>query len=102
MWVLTSHYGLFSSGHLESMMGSLKLLHLLHVHLLELLDLWSWTFLVDSLDVLMEGMELIGRGKGMDLFLELFAVGRVLHLHLVLPALMLESFGVLLKTLNFL
>ena len=102
VWLLTSPFAVLSGGSLESHMGSLDLVHLGHVDFLELLDLWGWASLVHGLDEFTDGLDLMGGGKGMDLTLELFAVSRFLHLHLVDLGLMLESFAVLLKSLKFL
>jgi len=84
VWLLTSPFAVGMGGFLESHMGHLDFVHLSHVELLELLDLYSWTLLVHGLDELTEGMDLIGFEKILDFSLELMAVVRVHHLLLVL------------------
>merc|ERR1719313_291184 len=102
VWLLTSQFAVGMGGFLERHMSMLDLGDLFHVDCFELLDLRSWTFLFHGMDECADGMDLFGIDKSMDLFLELFAVGRFLHLHLVIHGLLLESFAVLLKSLKFL
>jgi len=101
-WVLTGNLHVFLGGSLELHVSHLELLHLSHVSGLDLLHLLSWAGLLDGLDELGESDELLGVDESLTLHLELLSMGGFLHLHLVFLALSLESFTVLLKTLNFL
>jgi len=101
-WVLTGNLHVGLGGLLELHVSHLELLHLSHVSGLDLLHLLSWAGLLDGLDELGESDELLGVDESLTLHLELLSMGGFLHLHLVFLALSLESFTVLLKTLNFL
>jgi len=102
VWGLTGNLHVGMGGSLELHVSHLDLMLLSHVNGLDLLHLLSWALLLDGLDELGESDELLGVDESLTLILELCTMGGVLHLHLVFLALSLESFTVLLKTLNFL
>ena len=102
VWLSTHHLGVLSGGLLECHMGGLNLVHLSKVDSLDLLDLLSWSLLLEGLDELDEGNEFLGVDKSLNLTLELLTVLGVGHHLLVFLAFNLESFSVLLKSHNLL
>lgn len=85
----------------EVHVGLLKSVGLGHVSIVELLDLWSWSGLLQMLDELDNGGELIGMNESLSLSLELLSVVRALHHLVIFHGLSLERFGFVLKWLDF-